>query len=115
MTDLLGLLSGIHEAVNRHGDIHLAITDIEGHRGAVNRRTRTIHLAPGLTLPETLQVLVDGIAALTPTDDEEVTVPIAVGEVPTPRAPAPRHLSVVRAPSSYSGKTGRTTLASDML
>lgn len=97
MTDLLGLLSGIHDALARHGKLHISITDIDGARGAVDHRTGVIHIAPGLTLPETLKVLVEAVAMLAPVT-EPVASPIAVGGGRDPSAlmPTPRRLSAVR-------------------
>lgn len=115
MTDLLGLLAGIHGAVIRHGELRIAVTDLGGLDGAVDRYTGTIHLAPGLTLPDALRVLADALAVLAPTA-EELPAAIAVGgEEPGAVVPSPRHLTLVPDSVEYSEKPGRTALTSDML
>jgi len=99
MTDLLGLLSGIHRAVTECGEIHLTVTDVEGMTGCVDRYSNTVHISPGLTLPEMLHVLADAVQILAPPPVAAV-VPLAVGGgdpgnlVPKPRV---RHLSMVAA------------------
>lgn len=99
MTDLLGLLSAIHRAVTQVGVLHLSITDVEGAAGAVDRLTHTIHISPGLSLPEMLRVLAEGVEALAP-PGEVLPAPLAVGgDDPCALMPAQRHLSLVAHPS----------------
>ena len=96
MTDLLGLLAGIHHLLAQDGVLHLAITQVEGMAGVVDLHTRTIHLAPGLSLPETLRALADAVAVLAP-QTELIAEPIAVGGGDAGAVvPSPRHLSVVQ-------------------
>lgn len=96
MTDLLTLLSGIHRAVTLRGDLRLALTDVEGHAGAVDRDTGTIHISPGLSLPEVLRVLADGVDTLAPTAEHSPPAQIAVGgDSGDVAIPHPRHLRAV--------------------
>lgn len=97
MTDLLGLLSDVHRAVNDLGGIRLIITDVEGLAGVVDRYTGTIHISPGLTLPETLRVLADAVAVLAPPDTGADSMSLAAGAEGGPSAAVrkPRHLRVV--------------------
>lgn len=95
MTDILGLLYAIHHALNECGDLHLAITQLEGMAGVVDRYTNTIHISPGLTLPEMLRVLADAVGILDP-PTAVVEEPIAVGGAdPGALVLQLRHLSVV--------------------
>jgi hypothetical protein len=97
MTDLLGLLSGLHAAVSERGVVRLTITDVEGHNGAIDTHTNTIHISPGLTLPAMLRVLADGVNALAPAETTSTGGQLAVGggggEVAVPTG---RHLWAVR-------------------
>jgi hypothetical protein len=112
MTDLLGLLSGIHRAVVELGDVHLTLTELDGHAGVVDRHTNTVHMQPGLTLPEMLHVLADAVAVLAP--QTNAVVPLAVGGGdPCAMIPRPRHLTVIRngvppVPAAGSGQVLKT-------
>jgi hypothetical protein len=94
MTDLLGLLAGIHQAVNQLGGIRIALTELDDMDWCVDRRTGTIHIQPGLDFPTGLTAMMDALAVLAPA--ATVAPPIAVGET-SPGGPAtgPRRLTAV--------------------
>jgi hypothetical protein len=96
MTDLLGLLAGIHGAVNQLGGLRIAMTDLDdGMLWVVDTYTKTIHIRPGLALPDGLAALTAALAVLAP--PVEQAPPLAAGGEGDPVAPMPagRHLRAI--------------------
>lgn len=97
MTDLLRLLSDLHDTVAGLGELHIMITNVEGYDGVTDRRTGTIHVNPGLGLVRSLVVIADGVAALTSPGVVDSGAQVAVGAEDVPAAmPPDRHLRVVQ-------------------
>ncbi|GAB3472226.1 hypothetical protein [Actinophytocola sediminis] len=96
MTDLLGLLTGLHAAITHLGELHISISDIEGGLpGLVDHETLTIHLRPGLDLATGLAILASGVAALAPAEPSTPGQVAVGGETAGTVMPPDRHLRVV--------------------
>lgn len=98
MTDLLRLLSDLHDTVAGLGELHIMITNVEGYDGVTDRRTGTIHLNPGIGLVRALAVIADGVDALAQREPPAASSQVAVGggAVSAPVMPPDRHLRAVQ-------------------
>ena len=95
MTDLLGLLVGMHGAVNQLGSLRLAITDLEDMDWVADRRTGTIHLRPGLSPMDGLKAVAAALEILAPTAAEPVRSVAVGGHASSATGPAGQHFSAV--------------------
>lgn len=63
-TDAVGLIQTLRDVLVRHGDLTIRMADLNGALGRTQFATRTVHLAPGQSLPEMRSTLVHELVHL---------------------------------------------------
>ncbi|HEU5475661.1 MAG TPA: hypothetical protein VFV67_33900 [Actinophytocola sp.] len=96
MSDLLGLLANLHQAVTRH-NITIAAGKLDGTPAVIDTATNTIYLDTQLGLTEFLAALGAAVEALAPPTG--AAMPAADGTLPGAAHPL-RHLRAVDPPGA---------------